>query len=452
MYDIFYVSKTSGNDADWKTIKSKYPLAQRLTYIKSYEEIKSKSFTKLFWCIWDDIELSNLFDLSEYRATKWDQDYVHVFKNKDYFDGICLFPKSLSISQREFDNRFFTDKKEIDTVASTPKLFDTFYINSYNDYLTARENSTTDMFWCIPKEVIPNNDFKFDLYFSHHNFYDRTTNHVFKNKDVTDIKYNGIMLLSKKTIISAREIEYRYLIEKKEYDIVASELKLYDIIFISYNEPNADENFAKLSARYPRVQRVHGVKGIHQAHIAAAKLATTPMFWVVDGDAVIEDNFKFDLLLPKHDRDIVHVWLSKNPINGLIYGYGGVKLLPTELTLVVDVTTPDMTTAISKRFKSMPEVSNITSFNTDPFNTWKSAFRECVKLSSSVIARQDSKETEERLAVWCTLVNNIPYGFYSYSGALAGRQYGQEHADNIPALSKINDFDWLKDRFNEIQS
>ena len=44
------------------------------------------------------------------------------------------------------------------------------------------------------------------------------------------------------------------------------------------------------------IHRVSGVTGIHAAHLAAAKLSTTPMFWVVDGDAVIEDDFKFDHL------------------------------------------------------------------------------------------------------------------------------------------------------------
>jgi hypothetical protein len=68
-------------------------------------------------------------------------------------------------------------------------------------------------------------------------------------------------------------------------------------------------------------------------------------------------------------------------------------------------------------------------------------------LSSSVIARQDAEETLERLKVWCTLVDNVPYGSYAYLGALAGQKYGQENAGNIPALRMINDFDWLKDQF-----
>ena len=108
---------------------------------------------------------------------------------------------------------------------------------------------------------------------------------------------------------------------------------MFDIIFISYKEPNADSNFKDLQSRFPIAQRVHGVKGIHQAHIEAAKKALTKMFYVVDGDAIIEEDFNFDYKVPEKDMDAVHVWRSKNPVNNLVYGYGGVKLLPRELTL-----------------------------------------------------------------------------------------------------------------------
>jgi hypothetical protein len=383
----------------------------------------------------------------DYQVPAHDQHITHVFKNGKFYDGVCLFPKSKIVTQKEFEHRFFINKKEIEVQASTPLTYSSFIIDTYDDYLKAQELSITDMFWCIPKEVTPNNNFKFDLYFSHHNSYDRSMHHVFKHKFNSTETFNGIMLLSKKLELTKKEIDFRFLIKKKEYDIVASTHKHYDIVFISYNEPNAEKNFEILKSKFPNVKRVHGVKGIHQAHIEAAKIIDSHMFWVVDGDAIIEDTFNFDYLVTRYERDIVHVWKSRNPINGLVYGYGGVKLLPKELTLNMDVTTPDMTTAISNHFKPMSNVSNITAFNTDPFNTWKSAFRECVKLSSSVIARQDAEETLERLKVWCTLVDTVPYGFYAYLGALAGQKYGQENAGNIPALRMINDFDWLQVQF-----
>jgi len=221
----------------------------------------------------------------------------------------------------------------------------------------------------------------------------------------------------------------------------------YDIIFISYNEPQADENFSRLKARFPYAQRVQGIKGIHQAHIAAAKKAFTKMFWVVDADAQILDTFNFDHVVSEYDLENVHVWRSMNPINDLEYGYGGVKLLPKHLTQNMDISKPDMTTSISSLFKAMSAVSNITAFNVDAFNTWKSAFRECVKLSSKTIDRQDDIDTTYRLNVWCTRGIDRPFGREAIEGAVQGKQYGLENKDNNEALKMINDFDWLRERF-----
>lgn len=217
----------------------------------------------------------------------------------------------------------------------------------------------------------------------------------------------------------------------------------FDIVFISYNEANAEENFARLKERFPLAKHVKGVTGIHRAHIEAAKRSFTPMFWVVDADAVVLDTFSFDHTVTPEEHDIVHVWRSRNPINGLEYGYGGVKLLPKKLTLSMDTTSTDMTTSISTRFKAMEEVSNITAFNTDAFSTWRSAFRECCKLAVT-----NNVESLARLKVWCKLVEDVPYGYYAYLGALAGRSYGEKNASDKEALSKINDFTWLQDQWS----
>lgn len=455
MYDIIFIGHdTEFSDIAYKRLLEKFPNSKRVNYTgdmqETFNKAVSRSFTQLFWIVWDDVIISDDFKF-DYQVPEWDKQYIHVFLNGSSYDGICIFSKKTYVSKRELEYRFFTNKKEIPIAASRPSKYEKFNITSYEDYQHALEKSTTEMFWIIPNEVEPLLDFEFDNYFSWHNSYERKLNHVFKNQDVEEIKYNGIMLMSKQKPVAKREIDYRFLVEKKEYDIVASKLKLYDIVFISYNEPNADENFAKLKEKYPRAQRVHGVKGIHQAHIAAAKLSSTPMFWVVDGDALIEEDFKFDLLLPKYNRDMVHVWRSRNPINDLEYGYGGVKLLPTDLTINVDVNSPDMTTSISKKFKVVETVSNVTSFNTDPFNTWKSAFRECAKLASKTIDGQVDVETTSRLKIWCAVGKDRKYGKYAVAGALAGRAYGETNAGDKPALSKINDFDWLLEQFNQSQ-
>ena len=81
-----------------------------------------------------------------------------------------------------------------------------------------------------------------------------------------------------------------------------------------------------------------------------------------------------------------------------------------------------------------------------PFSTWRSAFRECAKLSSKVIDRQKNEETNERLRIWTTVGKDKPFGEYCINGARAGMEFGlSDGAD----LKLINDFDWLYEQFIE---
>ena len=222
-----------------------------------------------------------------------------------------------------------------------------------------------------------------------------------------------------------------------------------DVIFISYNEPDAEHNWYKVKEKAPWAKRVHGVKGIFEAHKSAAALATTDMFWVVDGDAEILDNWDFNFQPNIFSRDIVHVWPSQNPINGLEYGNGGVKLFPRQMLLDATTWDVDMTTSVGSKLKVMHRVSNITRFNTDPFTTWRSAFRECAKLAAGTIKNQIVNDNDERLARWCSdFSRDAEFGDYAIQGARSGRKYGLDNKDNIELLKKINDYEWLKEKFN----
>jgi hypothetical protein len=221
---------------------------------------------------------------------------------------------------------------------------------------------------------------------------------------------------------------------------------MYDIVFISYSEAYAEDNWNLLKSRFPTAKRVDGVKGIHQAHIKAAKKCFTKMFWVVDADAQLVDDFNFDYTVDEYNLETVHVWRSINPVNDLEYGYGGVKLLPRKLTLKMDTSKPDMTTSISTQFKAIDQIANITAFNTDPFSTWRSAFRECAKLASKTIQGQIDEETEARLETWTTVGHDRDFGEYAIRGARAGCEFGISSSDSIQL---INDFDWLYERFQQ---
>jgi hypothetical protein len=451
MYDIFYVSRGVIDPVDWKQFRERFPSSQKIENVKSFDDVKRRAFTKFFWIVWNDLIVKENFSF-DYRVTQWDESYVHVWKNNEHYDGICLVSKQHKITPREFKHRFYINKKEMDKVASSPKQYDILSYDTYDEYLKGVVGLSS-MVWLIPKEAKVLSKFKFDLYFSWHNVYDRNMNHVFLHTVGNNSVYNGIILVPRDKLLTKREIDFRFPIDKKEYPIVASELIAdYNIVFISYKEPTAEENYKRLLNKFPKAKRIHGVKGIHQAHIEAAKIVTTSMFWVVDGDAIVADDFNFNHPVARNERDIVHVWASKNPINGLIYGYGGIKLLPTDLVLSMKTNTKDMTLGISQRFRAMPEVSNITAFNTDPYNTWKSAFRECVKLASKVFDKNYDDRTDDRLATWCTEGKDAEFGSYAIGGARAGKQYGNSNLGNNEALAKINDFDWLEEKFLEWQN
>jgi len=442
---------------EWDIVAST-PVKYDQFNIETYDDYLyalENSKTEMFWANTPNIDTSNFdFDMYFTHDNEYDRKINHAFihrvDDKDYYNGLFLLSKHKILSKKEIEFRHLVSRKEWDIVASTPVNYAIMNVDNYDDYLHAFKNSTTELFYAVPMQVkdivIPN------LYFTHDDEYNRKENHTFKNICNGEEKDNGVFLCSKHKPISKRELEHRHIVHKKSWDIVVSRHRPYDVVFMSYDEALADKHYEELLKKAPYATRVHGVKGIHQAHIQAAQQSTSEMLWIVDADAILLDDFNFDLFVEKWDRETVHVWRSKNPINNLVYGYGGIKLFPRQLTVNMDTSKPDMTTSITDKFKAMQEVSNITAFNVDEFSTWKSAFRECCKLASKVIDRQKSQETEQRLDIWCTIGEDKEFGKYSIAGAKAGREYGYKNQDDVEALKKINDFDWLKVYWNEYKN
>jgi hypothetical protein len=268
-----------------------------------------------------------------------------------------------------------------------------------------------------------------------------------------DLGYEHVWMLDsnlhsdKEAIWAAKIVPNGLSLGVKEVGNIGVRLSDFDVVFISYNEPNAEANWYKLKEVFPNALRVKNVKGIFEAHKRAAEIATTDMFYVVDGDAEIIDNWKFDYKPNVFDMDCVHLWTSLNPINDLEYGYGGVKLFPRKMLLDATTWRVDLTTGLGK-LKFHDKVSNITGFNTDEFGTWRSAFRECAKLSSS-LESEFNVETEKRLDIWTTKGKDRTYGEYALHGAGLGKQYGADNYDNLEALKLINNYEWMKNEFDK---
>ena len=218
-----------------------------------------------------------------------------------------------------------------------------------------------------------------------------------------------------------------------------------DIIFISYDEPNADRNFSILQQYRPYAKRVHGVKGIKEAHIAAAKQSMTSSFFVVDGDVEVLPTCDevFDYVPPLWDKQYVHIWSSRNPITNDIYGNGGIKLFSKKMFLDINNDLyVDFSTSCGAGIKIMETSIDcaITRFNSTAYHAWRGAFRECAKLTLSS-RKNPSVETIERLGKWFSVndTNNEQFADDVMSGVVCGTVFGRDHDD----ITMINDESWV---------
>jgi hypothetical protein len=131
------------------------------------------------------------------------------------------------------------------------------------------------------------------------------------------------------TVVNGELERTNQLIELREPAVVKNiSISELDCIFISYDEPNADRNYADLLSKAPWAKRVHGVKGSDAAHKAAAELSDTERFITVDGDNIVDPKFfdiELDFIGTPSLRGKQLSWCGKNIINGLVYGNGGLK-------------------------------------------------------------------------------------------------------------------------------
>jgi len=252
-----------------------------------------------------------------------------------------------------------------------------------------------------------------------------------------------------------------------------------DIVFISYGEPNAEENWEKLKERFPYALRVDGVEGIPEAFIQAARISKTSHVWTVDADNTIKEDFDFSFKPSEGEEDYVHLWYAENPVNNLAYGYGGIKLWPRKFLrdAIIDPFSVDFTVPMAHNetaeLKIWKTVASTTRFNTDPFNSYRAGFREGTKLMEEIwdwklatvdwrrdklplelkecldSVRKAQTDAENRLLAWQTIGRDTRYGQHCIDGAIDGAAFGEEFYGDEGVISGINDFDFIRERFKE---
>lgn len=234
----------------------------------------------------------------------------------------------------------------------------------------------------------------------------------------------------------------------------------FDIVFLSYDEPNADLHYADLCNKAPWAKRVHGVKGSDHAHKAAAELSETDWFISVDADNIVDPKF-FDLDLDMSDPKIqVYGWCGRNKINGLRYGNGGLKIWKKDF--VLNMRTHE--NAESDRaqvdfcwedgYRNFPRVYSESIITGSPFQAWRAGFREGVKMTLLDGVRVPSQEIKQsiwwhnihRLRMWSTVGMHEENGKYAILGARMGTWMTNcTDWDYV----QVRDFEILREIYNE---
>lgn len=225
----------------------------------------------------------------------------------------------------------------------------------------------------------------------------------------------------------------------------------FDVVFLSYREQKANENYDLLLSLVPHAMRLHGVKGICNALRRTADIARTDWYFLVDGDSQVNSCFKEKVknvnfnLKDEH----VYVWQTQNAVNDLVYGFGGVKLVHRNSFKHLDPTAIDPLSGCGERVVFLEQILSTTAFNSSPFDAWKAGFRESCSLIHSSWFHLDKPGIQEKIKAWTTKGKNRPFGMWAILGARDGVNFAYQHAGNLDMLVKINDFSWLLHIFTE---
>jgi len=235
-----------------------------------------------------------------------------------------------------------------------------------------------------------------------------------------------------------------------DYKKIKSSMNEFDVFYISYDEPNAEENWADLQNKIPWSKRIHGVKGFDAAHKECAKWSESENFITIDGDNKIDETF-FDNEI-EYNPNWVYSWAARNHINYLIYGNGGMKLWPKRLVLEMETHEASDNEEMvdfcwDLPYYQMNDCYSISYNNASPYQAFRVGFREGVKLSLHEGKRVSNLHQVwhgnlKRLMIWMTVGADVENGIYAIFGTRLGC-----YLTNLTDfdIRKIADYDW----FNE---
>ena len=397
----------------WQRTGGPKYIVEGATEIKYIDTIKAKKKANMRnWRIIEPVQEGS-FDYS-WHPDETDGDYSYVFGNN-------LHPAELMptiVYKGKKGNKFSN--------ALTPKL---------DIQLLQYEDSIYDAL----------NDTKIQSAYVH------LTKSMITPIDIPVLDKLTIHLIGQDEAIVPRD-SIRYLYDKlTDYDYVKHWDKIdtrqpLDIIFLSNGEECAHENYQHLkniTKNLPnRVKIISNINGREASQHAAAKASKTPWYFLVNAKLKVNEDFDFSWQPDIFKSSRHYIFRATNILNDLEYGHMAIVANNKKLTLNTVVRGLDFT------MDSPTEVVNMNSgvaiFNKNEWDTWRTSFRECIKLCYA----KDS-ESKKRLEIWSTIAVG-DFAQYSLQGAHDAIEYYKETNGKLEYLLYSYDWEWLHERFKSI--
>jgi hypothetical protein len=215
-----------------------------------------------------------------------------------------------------------------------------------------------------------------------------------------------------------------------------------DIVFISNGETNAEDNWTILENRITgletnKLHRVDRVNGRAAAYHAAAEASTTPWFFAVFGKLAIDLDFDWAWQPDRMQEAKHYIFHARNPVNGLVYGHQA--MIAYNRQLVLDNPGVGLDFTLDSPHEVVPILSGVAHYDTSAWSTWRTAFREVLKLRASL----PDVESEYRLSKWLDVASDETDPQWSRFGAEDAVEYYNQVNGDFDALKKSYEWEWL---------
>ena len=451
LHNIYYVDHANPES------RTQYDLLKRFepdiiltryanTYLDTMKRIMTTADTEYVWIL-NSVCNYDFFDFT-WQPEPWQREMIQCFANSN------------GIAERRGDT-FYIHVESFRKQMVELELLDWFNVINYNNFPFVQRWTTPVVYYETDNLIAAVQAHTFEtpyvLFTNQPHMIDPpgSSNCLWSDKDRVVIPYTHSKAVSAvpreiKRYLKTQIYDYPYLEKENSQDFFAEQP--LDIVYISNGEPDEQRYYNNLEddvygnpLRDPRhrIKWVRGVDGRVAAYQEAARQSSTDWFFAVFAKLAV-DNFDWAWQPDYWQQPKHYIFNARNPVNGLEYGHMG--MIAYNKKLVLANNSPGIDFTLSQPHESVPILSGTAHFNQDPWTTWRTAFREVLKLRL-FMATQPTLETEHRLTTWCTTAQGN-YSDYCLSGARDAVEYYESVAGDPVKLQLSFDWKWLRERYN----